>query len=147
MSIISDWYEKRLISDIRRDMTLLGDFHNLNRAQFSKVGTADDTKELATDEEVLRVYRWANDLKKSGNTKLSPIRMAAEVIICEGLLGLSSAHAVQALHSGKTLNDLREIFARYAKEKQTETTTQGSSREFRTDAELIASMTDGTKKL
>ena len=146
MSIISDWYEKSLISQIRKDIVLLGYFHNLNRVQFSKVGTADDTKELATDEQVLKVYRWANDLKKSGNTKLSPIRMAAEVIICEGLLGLTSAHAVQALHSGKTLYDLREIFARYAKEKQTETTTQGSSQEFRTDAELIASMT-GTKKL
>jgi hypothetical protein len=49
--------------------------------------------------------------------------MAAEVIICEALRGLSSAHAVQALHSGKTLDDLRAIFARYAQEKQTETTT------------------------
>jgi hypothetical protein len=146
MSIIRDWYEKKLISAIREDMTLLAAFHNLNNAQWHKVISTDATKALANDEQILRVYRWANALKKSGNTKLSPIRVAAEVIICEGLLGLSSAHAIRALHSGKTLDDLREIFARYAQEKQTETPAQWSSREFRTEREIIASLV-GTKKL
>jgi hypothetical protein len=95
MSIIRDWYEKNLISDIRKEITFLGAFHDLNQAQWLKVVTADSTKALATDEQILRVYRWANDLKKSGNTKLSPTLLAAEVIICEALLGLSSAHAVR----------------------------------------------------
>jgi hypothetical protein len=41
----------------------------LNRAQFCKVATADNTKELATDEQVLRVYHWANDLKNREEPK------------------------------------------------------------------------------
>jgi hypothetical protein len=105
-SIVTYYNEKRIISNVRRDIDLLGSHHELTTAQFRK---AIYPTTMVSDERILELYRWAQQLRKSGPVKLNPTRLAAEVIICEELLGLTRYDAIQALNNATYLHDLRTL--------------------------------------
>ena len=93
--------EKRIINTIRRDIDFLATYHEISPAQSRK--TMHSTQ-LVSDEQILALYRWAVEacrrLKKENGIRLWAIRLTAETIICEELLGLTRSDALQALISG-----------------------------------------------
>jgi hypothetical protein len=99
--------EKRIISSVRREVHHLASFHDLTPTQWHKT---EYPTTLVSGEQILALRRWAKQSaqsrKKSG-IKLDPTRLAAEVIICEELLGLPRELALSALINAKDLNDLR----------------------------------------
>ena len=104
--------EKRIVSRVRHDIDLLGCFHDLTPAQYRK--TNYPNAELSSDERILEVYGWAERWKKSrkpkkSENKIASTWLAAEVIICEGLLGLSAADAIGAGLRFKSLDDLKTL--------------------------------------
>jgi len=105
-SIVTYYNEKRIISNVRRDIDLLGSHHELTTAQYRN---AIYPTTIVSDERILELYRWAPQLRKSGRVKLNPTQLAAEVIICEELLGLTRYDAIQALNNAKYLHDLRTL--------------------------------------
>ena len=107
-SIVTYYYlmrEKRIIFNVRRDIDHLGNFHDLTPVQYRQTIYPNT---IASDQRILELHRWAQQAKKSG-VKLDPTRLAAEAIICEELLGLSSFDAVKALLAAKSLNNLRSL--------------------------------------
>jgi hypothetical protein len=116
-SAVTYWHltkEKRIIAGVRGDLAFLANFHELNKAQYRKLMSKDATEELVDDQQVLMFYRWAQRLKNasppiSGIKKINTIRVAAEVIICQELLGLSYGDAVRTLLNAKHLDDLRTL--------------------------------------
>jgi hypothetical protein len=109
--------EKRTISAIRRGVDLLAAYHELSPTQYRKVM---HPTQLVTDEQILALYRWAVEacrrLKKESRTRLCAIRLTAETIICEELLGLTRSDALRALISGiQERADLSDIRTRLPK--------------------------------
>lgn len=110
-SIVTYWYvtrEARLIRRIRKDMSLLGMFHDLTPGQYRLTMDAESTESLISDKQILVVYRKSLMMttKTLGPVKIHPERLAAEIIICEDLLGLSVVDATRALQNAKTLDEL-----------------------------------------
>ncbi len=110
--------EKRIISSIRNYIAHLSLLHNLSPAQYRRVDNPKAIVRIASDERVLDTYRWAlgvtSEMRRlrvrcSDGSKLGPKRLAAEVIICEELLGLSAMDAVQALRDAKSPDDLGSL--------------------------------------
>src|SRR5262245_16444314 len=89
--------EKRTIAAIRRDVKLLAAYHELSSAQDRKAHST----ELVNDEQIIVLHRWAVNwcrlLKKDHGIKLHPVRLTAESIIFEELLGLSRVDAPRRL--------------------------------------------------
>jgi hypothetical protein len=114
-SLVTYWQltkEKRIISSVRQDLTQLADYHELSKAQYRKVMSKDATIELVDDPQILRIYSWAERLTNAkppieGIKKFGPVRVTAEAIICQELLGLSHHDAIRALLGG--LDDLRTL--------------------------------------
>src|SRR5262249_22757675 len=115
-SLITYWYltrDKRTIDAIRRDVDLLGVYHELSDAQYRE---AQYPTKLVTDEQILVLQRWSaqacHRLKNEQKISLSAVRLTAEIIICEELLGLTRFDAFRALISGikerGTLTDIRK---------------------------------------
>src|SRR5262249_13044626 len=108
--------EKRLIARIRRDISLLGHYHELDKAQYRKIITDRATEELANEQQVLAVCEWSllatKDEPLQHLQNVGPERLAAETIICEELLGLTRADAIHALTASKTLDDLSKLRAK-----------------------------------
>jgi hypothetical protein len=94
--------EKRIISNVRDRMRHLSDSHGL---QYERAVFPQST-EVATDEEILALYRWAQEFGKSARTELDPIAIAAEALICEKLLGLSRFDVIKALQNAKSAYEL-----------------------------------------
>jgi hypothetical protein len=115
--LLTYWHltkEKRIISYIRDDIGLLIFHHELSKAQWRRVqGGQHAIKELAHDQLVLEFFRWAqevrNDYHIQGVKKIHPIRLAAEAIICQELLGLPHAVALRVLLHIKTLDEIRAL--------------------------------------
>ncbi len=108
--------EKRAISSIRDNICLLASYHNLTPAQSNQTLFSDRTKQIASDDRILDVYRWAlrvisarPQLRYSDGRKMSATILTAEVIICEELLGLDSMDAVHALRSIRDFKDLGSL--------------------------------------
>ena len=106
--------EKRTINAIRRDVDLLAAYHELSPTQYRKVM---HPTQLVTDEHILALYRWAGEAcRKESRTRLCAIRLTAETIICEELLGLTRSDALRALISGiQERADLSDIQTRLPK--------------------------------
>jgi hypothetical protein len=106
--------EKRAISRIKSDLQLLACHHNLTEYQYKQTlpplfgGSA--TLPLASDEKILTTYDWAVRIREESRSlkRLSPTILAAEVIICEKLLGLTHIHAVRTLLRTKDLDELQQ---------------------------------------
>lgn len=91
--------EKRIVSNIRREIDYLGLYHDLPQTLYRKTIFPNP---MVSDEEVLAAYRWAlGYLGKIPKVKLPPKQLAAEVIICERLFGLTSRDAAKALMETK----------------------------------------------
>jgi hypothetical protein len=117
--------EKRIVSRVRHDIDNLGGFlfDELTPAQCKR--TRYPNAELVSDKQILEVHRWAEQWKKyrksynfrppayarfdSRENKISPTLLAAEVIICEELLGLSADDAIIACLRFKSLDDLKTL--------------------------------------
>jgi hypothetical protein len=100
--------EKRLIDNIKRNVDQLGGYHGLSPGRYMK--TIYPTG-LASDEEILAAHSWALQtlqVRTSPPIKLSPTVLAAEVIICEKLLGLTAVHAIRVLMRTKDCRDLEK---------------------------------------
>jgi len=108
--------EKRIVSNVRRNIERLAYYHALTPGQYRK--TIYPTKMIASTERILEFYYWARQLiKEDARTikdyriTLHPTRLAAEAIICEELLGLSRYDAYQALLNAKKPGDLRGLLS------------------------------------
>jgi hypothetical protein len=118
-------HEKRTIAKIKSSLEFLASYHTLTAKQSHRISPSLGGKPpLASDEEILAIYDWAVRLRadKSGSYKqLSPTTLAAEVIICQELLGLTNVHAVRALLRTKNLDELQqklhEVTAEISSEK------------------------------
>jgi hypothetical protein len=64
---------------------------------------------LAAPAALRSIHRWAAQARKDKRFKLHPIRVTAEIIICQELLGLSAADAVQAFLRAKSCEELRAL--------------------------------------
>jgi hypothetical protein len=114
-SIVTYWIatrEKR----IRKNICHLGVYHELTTTQYHQTLYPDSTRKIASDQEVLKVYYWAVYAKRhslAGQNmlkKISPTLLAAETIICQKLLGLTSEDAASALNkSRKSFDELRKL--------------------------------------
>ncbi len=107
--------EKRIIAEIKSNLETLGEYHDLNKQQRLRMlpplfggGTGIP---LASDEQILSIYGWAIRIQENSKIpkkQISPTILAAEIIICEELLGLTYFHAVRALLRTKNLNELQQ---------------------------------------
>jgi hypothetical protein len=112
LHILFSRMKKRMISRIKSELQSLAGYHNLTQHQYKQTlpplfgGSA--TLPLTSDEKILTTYNWAVRIREESGSlkKLSPTILAAEVIICEQLLGLTHVHAVRALLRTKNLDDL-----------------------------------------
>jgi len=102
--------EKRIISNVRRQLGHLELFHDLTQREYDKLQFSRD---FVSDERILTFYGWAQRVTKGETSKelrkLEPTSLAAEVIICEQLLGLSASDAVQALLNCEDLDELKTL--------------------------------------
>jgi hypothetical protein len=97
--------EKRIILRIRENICFLGYYHKLTFDQSHQTARPEATLEIASDQEVFRVYRWAERRVKGIRIKkISPTLLAAEEIICGKLLGLTGDEAASAVT--KSLEEL-----------------------------------------
>ncbi len=100
--------EKRIIAHIKHNVDWLGLYHGLTAPQRGRTYYPTD---LVSDEEALAAYSWALQYWKNPmlpSIKLSPTLIAAEVIICEKLLGLTRKHAIRVLIRTKDFRDLEK---------------------------------------
>jgi hypothetical protein len=105
-SIITYFYvtrEKRAISSIRKDISFLSMYFDLNPGQRHRTRDAEATKEIVSDDRILKAYRWAREAKSV--LKLNPERLAANIIIFEELLGLTAGDAIKAMKNVEYLDD------------------------------------------
>ncbi len=112
--------EKRIVSKVRRDMSLLGSFHKLTQAQHlknSEMSSESSTRnpnESLSDARILKVHDWARRFKEAKYfepLELDPTRLAAEAIICEELLELTSHDAITILKNIKYLHEIPTVLA------------------------------------
>jgi hypothetical protein len=108
--------DKRFVSSVRGELRRLARYHELTQGQYRKILT----NELATDEEILALSRWARganrEFRKHG-VKRHPALITAEAVICEKLLGLSHLDGARILFRAKTLDDLRTMTNGAAQER------------------------------
>jgi hypothetical protein len=107
--------EKRVIAEIKSNLDTLDAYHDLTKPQRLRMrpplfggGTRIP---LASDEQILSIYGWAVrklEYLKIPKKQLSPTMLAAEIIICEELLGLTYVHALRALLRTKNLDELQK---------------------------------------
>lgn len=108
--------DKRIVGEIKSKLELLAGYHDLTKEQYRRtmpplVGGA--ALPLASDETILGIYRsvvriQADKLSGQSLRRLSPTMLAAEIIICRELLGLTPVHAVRVLLRSKNLNEIKQ---------------------------------------
>jgi hypothetical protein len=106
--------ESRIIFEVRDDIDTLAMYVDLTPRQRAQADYPN--AELVSDKRILELHDWSRRYKKSkgpwpkkNKRKIHPIRLTALIIICEELLGLSSADAFQANAKAKNLDDLRTL--------------------------------------
>jgi putative transposase len=116
-SAITFWIltrEKRAVSRIKKDVSLLVSFHDVPEKKYQQY--LYNQSKLFRDDDVLAYYKWSCGVvaaypgkwrSKDKIHKLGAIRIAAEGIVCEGMLGISRLDGVRALVGAKDLRDLR----------------------------------------
>ena len=87
--------DKRIISNVRKDIRNLSDIHELTSDELRKA----ESEEIASDQKILALHRWAigmcHNLKKEHRIKIDAAYLTAEVIICGEFFGLDSLDATQ----------------------------------------------------
>jgi hypothetical protein len=105
--------ERRIVADVLRNVSFLAGYHELTEAQQDRVyRLGRGLEEIASREQILSAYSWAQLVRKENKGyggKSNTGRLAAEVIICQQLLGLSPADAMQAWLRAKSLEDFRTL--------------------------------------
>jgi hypothetical protein len=129
VAYLSLTHERRTVKGVRKAVVELADYHDLNSAQSRLLRHRD----LATDDEVREVYRWVRKIPLNDTNRpwfvsrevwrwvrtlviglpiaQHPRIMAAEVLLCTKVLGLTEFHATRALVRSKTLSDVKQALA------------------------------------
>ena len=129
VTYLSLTHERRTVKGVRQAVVELADYHDLNSAQ----SRLSRSRGLATDEEVREVYRWVRRIPSNDTnrpwfvgreawrwartlvvglpTAQHPRIMAAEVLLCTKVLGLTVDHATRTLARSKTQGDIRQTLA------------------------------------
>jgi hypothetical protein len=104
--------ERRIISKIRGSIDFLSSYHTLTNAQNRQI---QNSEALVSDKEILAYYRLSLECKTLSRkrpddpiNKKRPFTIAAEIIICERVFGLSHLEAIHALR-GPNEDRLRSL--------------------------------------
>ena len=103
--------DKRAIARIKSDIELLSAYHTLDKRQYDMTQFGPlFARSSITDDVILdtycRVLKISADKAGSDFKKVRPTLLAAEIIICERILGLTGIHAFRTL---LRIKDLREL--------------------------------------
>jgi hypothetical protein len=129
VTYLNPTHERRTVKGVRKAVVELADYHDLNSAQSRLLRGRD----LATDEEVREAYRWVRRIPLNDTNRpwfvsremwrwartlviglpiaQHPRIMAAEVLLCTKVLGLTEFHATRALVRSNTLGDVKQALA------------------------------------